>query len=121
MTGRPDSNKAASAITSSTALLSGSACPTMDKSKRRAVWPNCSPTPARLALSVSGSAATPARLHAAVKRSSCGLARGLVLPLLHLDHVGGNVARARHRNDQDRRRNAMPARWASNAAATEIA
>ena len=31
MTGRPDSNKAASAMISSTALVSGSACPTMDE------------------------------------------------------------------------------------------
>ena len=38
---------------SSTALLSGSACPTMDKSKRRATRLNCSPTPAKLALKVN--------------------------------------------------------------------
>ena len=100
MTGRPDSNNAASAMISSTALVSGSACPTMDRSKRRAMWPNCSPTPAKLALSVSGSAATPARALAAVKRSSAALRRRFVLALLGLDHLGRNISGARNRNDR---------------------
>jgi hypothetical protein len=43
MTGPPESNSAASTMFSSTALVSGSACPTTARSKRRAITPNWSP------------------------------------------------------------------------------
>ena len=75
-----ESNSAASAMFSSTALVSGSACPTTARSKCRAIWPNWSPALTKLALSVSGSDLTPARVLAAVSGGFTRAARSLVRP-----------------------------------------
>ena len=62
--------------------------------------PNWSPAPAKLVLSVSGSAPTPARVARRCKAVERGLGCRLVLPLLDLNHLGGDISRARHRNDR---------------------
>ena len=52
----------------------GSACSTTERSKYRAIRPNCSPAPSKLAPGVSGSAETPARALAVVNRSIAAFA-----------------------------------------------
>ena len=63
-TGRPDPNSAPSTISSSGATLSGSACAITERSKRRAIAPNVSAAPARLAPTMRDSNDTPARFAA---------------------------------------------------------
>ena len=62
--------------------------------------PNWSPAPAKLVLSVSGSAPTPARVARRCEAVERGPGCRLVLPLLDLNHLGGDISRARHRNDR---------------------
>ena len=106
---------------SSTALLSGSACPTTDKSKRRASRPNCSPAPPA-ALSVSGSAETPAR-------AAAGVEAVVQRPRVRVRHCRAPAHRSRRRGCSprpklerpDRRGRRCRRRCASKAAAIETA
>ena len=98
--GRPDWNSVLSAISSSTALASGSAWPTMARSKRRAMRANWSPAPAALAPSVTGSAETPVARGRRGEPVDGGFRRGLVVGELGLDDFGRDVAGARNRHDR---------------------
>src|SRR5215831_8685221 len=96
MTGPPESNSAASIIFSSTILVSGSACPTMARSKRRAM--------AELIARADHACADRQRLSLNTGARACRCEtflsrfdRSFVMPFKHFQ-FWRNVAGARNRN-----------------------
>ena len=80
-------------------FVSDSACPTTERSKRRAIRPNWSPALAKRAPGVSGSAETPARALAAAKRSMAAFVAAALSRCSVSIISAGDVTGVRHRYD----------------------